>query len=197
VDESQVAQKFGALFAQIPARSAYTTRLRMPFWLIPFDLLLAAPTVGLISPPTFMSMAVAAGSGGLIPWQAGISTFMGRFQFILGREVGVTFFGYGKAEDRMIIPIPETDPVRTPVVALRSIQVEVPLLEYRPFRTFSMNQSSSLVAQLYGGVDIPTRVSVVAPVGASEPPLKNVWFAGLRVCFDWRYYLGSGTGGHR
>ena len=97
----------------------------------------------------------------------------------------------------MIIPIPETDPVKTPVVALRSIQIEVPLLEYRPFRTFSMDQSSSLVAQLYGGIDIPTKVSIVAPVGVAEPPVKSIWFVGLRVCFDWRYYLGSGKGGHR
>jgi hypothetical protein len=60
-----------------------------------------------------------------------------------------------------------------------------------------MNQSSSLVLQLYGGVDIPTTVSVVAPEGVAAPEVRNNWFAGLRVAFDWRYYLGSGTGVHR
>ena len=197
IDQSQSLEKLGAIAAQIPARTAYTLRLRLPFWLIPGDLLLAAPTVGLISTPTFMQMAVAAGSGGLIPWQSGIATAIGRFQFILGREVGVSFFGYGKEEDKMIIPISGTTPVETPVVGVRSIQLEFPLLEYRPFRTFSMNQSSSMVAQFFGGVDIPTRISVVAPASAPEPAVRNNWFVGLRVAFDWRYYLGSGQGGHR
>jgi hypothetical protein len=197
IQESQALDKLGAIAAQIPARVAYTLRLRLPFWLIPGDLLLAAPTVGLISMPTFMQMAVAAGSGGLIPWQAGIATIMGRFQFILGREVGVSFFGYGKEEDKMLIPISGVPPVQTPIVSLRSIQLEFPVLEYRPFRTFSMNQSSSMVVQFYGGVDIPTKVSVVAPAGAQEPSVRNNWFVGLRVAFDWRYYLGSGKGGHR
>jgi hypothetical protein len=197
IDQAQALDKLGAIVAQIPARSAYTLRLRLPFWLIPGDLLLAAPTVGLISTPTFMQMAVAAGSGGLIPWQTGIATSIGRFQFILGREVGVSFFGYGKEEDKMLIPVSGVPPVQTPIVSLRSIQLEFPLLEYRPFRTFSMNQSSSMIAQLYGGVDIPTKVTVVAPVSAAEPSVRNNWFFGLRVAFDWRYYLGSGSGGHR
>ena len=197
IEESQILDKLGAIIAQVPARSAYTARIRMPFWLIPFDLVLAGLTVGWISPPTFVQMAVAAGSGGLIPWQAGIATGIGRFQFVLGREVGVSFFGYGKGPDPMLIPISGTDPVNTPIVDVRSIQIECPIVEYRPFRTFSMNQSSSLVFQLYGGVDIPTTVSVVAPEGVATPELRNNWFAGLRVAFDWRYYLGSGTGVHR
>lgn len=197
IDESQSLNKLGAIVAQIPSRLSYSLRLRLPFWLIPGDLLLAAPTVGLISTPTFMQMAVAAGSGGLIPWQSGIATSIGRFQFILGREVGVAFFGYGKEEDKLLIPASGIPPVETPVVSLRSIQLEFPWLEYRPFRTFSMNQSSSLVIQFYGGVDIPTKVSVVAPPGAAEPSVRNNWFSGVRMAFDWRYYLGSGTGGHR
>ncbi len=197
IAESQALDKLGTIVAQVPARGAYATRLRMPFWLIPGDLVIAALTVGFISPPTFMQMAVAAGSGGLIPWQAGIATGIGRFQFILGREVGVSFFGYGKEEDPMIIPVSGTTPVRTPIVDVRSIQLEFPLVEYRPFRTFSMNQSSSLVVQLYGGVDMPTKVTVVVPAGAPVPDVRNNWFAGIRVAFDWRYYLGSGTGVHR
>ena len=197
IDESQALAKLGTIGAQVPSRGAYTLRLRLPFWLIPGDLLLAAPTVGLISAPTFVEMAVAAGSGGLIPWQSGISTSIGRFQFVVGREIGVSFFGYGSEDTKMIIPVSGTTPVQTPVVGVRSIQLEFPLLEYRPFRTFSMNQSSSMVAQFFGGVDIPTRVEVIAPAGAPDPALHNVWFVGLRVAFDWRYYLGSGKGGHR
>jgi hypothetical protein len=197
VTGSEDLEKYGAITAMIPARAAYTARLRMPFWLIPGDLLLTAPFLLPFTPSTYMQMAVTAGSGGLIPWQAGIAAGIGRFQFMLGREIGVAFFGYGKEEDRMFIPYSTETTPQVPVVALRSIQLEFPVIEYRPFRTFATNQSSSMVVQLYGAVDIPTKISVVTPPGAAEPDLRSTWSAGVRVAFDWRYYLGSGTGGHR
>jgi len=181
----------------IPARAAYTVRLRMPFWLIPGDLLLAAPFVAPFSPTTYMQMAVVAGSGGLIPWQAGIATFMGRFQVMVGREIGVSFYGYGKEEDRMFLPYASGGTPDVPVVALRSIQLQFPVLEYRPFRTFSMDQSSSLVMQLFGAVDIPTKVTMITPPTAPVPETRSTWIVGIRMAFDWRYYLGSGQGGHR
>ena len=40
-------------------------------------------------------MAVTAANGGLIPWQLGRATRFGRFQFVLGREIGATFYGLG------------------------------------------------------------------------------------------------------
>jgi hypothetical protein len=190
-------EKYGAITAMIPARAAYTLRLRMPFWLIPGDLILALPFVAPFSTSAYMQMAVAAGAGGLIPWQAGIATVIGRFQFMVGREIGVSFFGYGKEEDRMFLPSTSETYPQTTVVAVRSIQLQFPVLEYRPFRTFSMDQSSSLVFQLFGGVDIPTKVTMVSPPEAPVPDHRSTWMLGIRVAFDWRYYLGSGQGGHR
>ena len=58
--------------------------MRVPFWLIPLDLLIAAPLLGTTSPETFTQMAAVAANGGLLPWQAGIATSFGRFQFVLG-----------------------------------------------------------------------------------------------------------------
>jgi len=179
----------GSITAAIPGREAFTLRLRMPFYLIPFDLLITAPVLVFTSPETLTKMAVTAGNGGLIPWQAGISTGIGRFQFILGREVGVAFFGYGSEEDRVLIPIEIGGQEQTTLVAMRSVKLDLPLLEYRPFRTFSLEQSSSLVIQLNGGLDIPTRSWVVAPQGVPEPDLRPVWYIGVRFAFDWRYYL--------
>jgi hypothetical protein len=75
------------------------------------------------------------------------------------------------------------------LIDLRSLRFDFPVLEYRPFRTFSLTQSSSLVVQLYGGFEVPLNVSVVQPIGAPEPNLKTVWEIGLRLVFDWRYYL--------
>ena len=162
--------------------------MRMPFWLIPFDLLVAGPILLIASPTTLANMAVAAGNGGLIPWQAGIATSIGRFEFILGREIGASFYGYGKTDDRVLVPSTASDSLSHTLIGLRSISFDFPLVEYRPFRTFSLDQSTSLVFQLYGGLEIPTRVNVVAPPGATKPDLETIWFVGLRLAFDWRYY---------
>ena len=89
-----------------PARVAIATRIRMPFWLIPGDLIVAAPILGFLAPKTYANMAMVAASGGVIPWQTGLSTFLGRVQFILGREVGVSFFGYSGGEDQLFVATP-------------------------------------------------------------------------------------------
>jgi hypothetical protein len=173
-----------------------TARLRMPFWLIPGDLLLALPLLAL-EPETYAKMAVVAANGGLIPWQAGIATPLGRFQFVLGREVGVALYGL-LDDDRLIIP-PTVSGAGSTLADLQSISVNFPVLEYRPFRSFSQDQSTSLVVQFFTGFDVPTAASVVSPAGAPEPDLKTIWQVGLRMVFDWRYYLGSlakrGSGG--
>jgi hypothetical protein len=178
----------GAITAAVPGRSAFNMRVRMPFWLLPFDLLIAGPILLVASPTTLTNMAVVAGNGGLIPWQAGIASVIGRFQFILGREVGASFYGYGDTDDRMLIPTEEVTQSNYTLIGLRSIKFDFPVLEYRPFRTFSLDQSTNLVLQFFAGLDVPTRVTVVAPPDAPEPNLKPIWEFGLRIAFDWRYY---------
>ena len=181
--------EYGTISAAIPQRSTFIARLRMPFWLIPGDLLVAAPFLGLAAPQTYTQMAVVAGNGGLIPWQSGIATPIGRFQFMLGREVGVAFFGLLKDDDRFILPMRIGADNQLALLAVRSLQVELPILEYRPFRTFSLEQSSSLVLQLYGGVEFPLSSTVVLPQGIGAPELHTIWMGGLRLAFDWRYYF--------
>ena len=84
----------GSLTAAIPSRTGFSLRARMPFYLVPGDLLLMSPLY-LFDPEAYSQMAVTASNGGLIPWQLGMSTRIGRFQFVLGRELGVTFYGCG------------------------------------------------------------------------------------------------------
>jgi len=175
--------------AAIPGRDAFITRLRLPFWLIPGDLIILTPVLALASPEAMVNVGVQAVNGGLIPWQSGIATVLGRFQFILGREVGVTFYGYGERKDALLMTNQGVNKDETTLVEFRSIQLDFPIVEYRPFRSFSMDQSSSMVIQINVGVDIPQNVSVIAPDGAATPELKNVYYVGLRVAFDWRHYL--------
>jgi hypothetical protein len=54
----------------VPGRGAITARLRVPFWLIPGDLLLAAPVLAFTSKTSLQKIAVQAANGGLIPWAA-------------------------------------------------------------------------------------------------------------------------------
>jgi hypothetical protein len=192
--DSPSSQKFGdspkiieggQITSAIPSRDALNFRLRMPFYLIPFDLLVTGPILIWASPETITKMAVIAGNGGLIPWQSGIATPIGRFQFILGREVGVSIYGSGGEVDAILVPQDQN----TVLLSYKSVQLDFPVLEYRPFRTFSLDQSSSLAVQLNFGVDLPYGQSIVAPEGAIIPDLKAIWYVGLRAAFDWRYYL--------
>ncbi len=189
--DSDLLSKYGSLAATVPGRSAFATRLRMPFWLIPGDLIFLSPIL-FFSPGTFANMAVQAGNGGLIPWQSGIATPIGRFQFVLGREVGVSLFGFIEQESSRFF-FPTTNDVL--IIGLKSIYFDFPVLEYRPFRTFSLDQSSGLVLQLNTGFDVPTGVDVIesfilgTPVDQiPQPELRTLWHVGLRLAFDWRYY---------
>lgn len=175
----------GSLSAAIPARQGLSTRIRMPFYLIPFDLLFASPMY-FIDRDAYTQMAVTAADGGLIPWQQRLATPYGSFQFVLGRELGVTWYGLD-GEDQLAAP---SDPPGGlgRVVSYKSVFFDFPIVEYRPYRTFSSNQSSSLVFQLFGGVDVPYDVSVDSPAGAPPVDLRTIYSLGLRMVFDWRYY---------
>jgi hypothetical protein len=174
--------------ATMPGQGALTARFRAPFWLIPGDLLLAAPVLHFTSRRSLQKMAVQSVNGGLIPWQAGIATRIGRFQFVLGREVGLSFYRHGQ-DHPMVIPTPGVPPANTTIVAVDSMQVEFPILEYRFFRHFSLNQSSGMMIQPYVGFDQPASPSVLSPTGAPTPTLRTVATAGIRVVFNWRHYL--------
>ncbi len=185
-------QSYGNLLAAIPGRSAFSGRIRMPFYVIPGDLLIAGPFLFLIDQEALASMAVTAVNGGLIPWQSAIATSIGRFQFVLGREVGVYYFGRTKDRDAMFNYSPDEngDP-QISIISYRSTQIEFPILEYRPFRSFGVDQRSSLFLQIYGGVDIPHNVELLSATSTNGtiPELKNVWYLGARLIFDWRHYF--------
>ena len=184
-NDSPIAQQGGSLTAAIPARTAFSVRLRMPFYLIPGDLLFLSPMY-FFSPGTYQQMAVTAANGGLIPWQLGRATPIGRFQFVLGREIGVTFFGL-TSDDTLLTPGPVVGQPR--LVQFRSTYFDLPIFEYRPYRAFDMTQTSDLVFQVFAGVDVPDSQGVVFPVGAPDIKLDNVYSLGVRLIFDWRRYF--------
>jgi len=175
----------GSLSAAIPARGSLSARIRAPFYLIPGDLLFLSPMF-LFDRDRYMQMAVTAANGGLIPWQQGWATRFGRFQFVLGRELGATFFGL-TGETQLAAP---SDPPGGlgRVVDYKSVFLDMPIVEYRPYRSFSSNQSSSVIFQLFAGADFPYDEKVKSPKDAPPISLDPVYSLGVRMVFDWRYY---------
>jgi hypothetical protein len=183
--DSSLAQQGGTLTAATPSRFGLSSRLRMPYYLIPGDLLLLLPLYW-IAPETYQDMAVTASNGGLIPWQAGWATRYGRFQFVLGREIGATFYGLATEDALLTTSMPPGGIPR--MVNFKSTFIDLPILEYRPYRSFDTSQSSALIFQAFFGIDHPYDEHVVSPAGAPGIDLDTVYSIGLRLVFDWRRY---------
>ncbi len=179
---------FGSILAAVPSRDAFYTRLRLPFYVIPGDLIILGPLLALVAPKAMNNVIATAGAGGLIPWQTGLISPIGRFQFILGREVGVCFYGSVDGADSYLIPYDIDGSTDLALVSMRTTHFEFPILEYRPVRTFSRRQSASLVLQISAGMDIPGKVTMLEPTDIGTIDLKTTWFVGFRLAFDWRYY---------
>ena len=159
--------------------------------MIPGDLVILGPLLLLVAPKALNNVISTAGAGGLIPWQTGMITPIGRFQFILGREVGICFYGSAGGADSFLVPVESSSAGDWTLLTMHSTHFEFPILEYRPVRTFSRRQSASLVMQIYGGFDIPRKVTMIEPPDSEPIKLKTVWSAGIRLAFDWRYYYAK------
>ncbi len=179
-------ENYGSFLSAIPGRSGFSARLRLPFFIVPGDLLIAGPILFLLSPKDLSEMAVTAVNGGLIPWHLGMATPIGRFQIVLGREAAIYLFGRTKQHDALFAFDDDNNLI---FVSYRSTQIEFPFLEYRPLRSFSTDQSSTLLIQFYGGVDIPHNIKSLDVNNRPAPKLENVWYLGARVVFDWRHYF--------
>jgi hypothetical protein len=178
------------LFPRVPARQGLSLRARVPFYLIPGDLVLATPLLLFTSPETLKTMAIKAANGGVIPWQTGLETPVGRWQIVAGREAGVTLFGYvGGPDSFLTVAGTGTDgrPIVVPV-SVKSLEIDFPLIEHRPFRDFATRQAFTFLVQAGLGVSVPTRVDVLVE-GLPAPALKKSYFGYIRLSFDWRRYL--------
>lgn len=183
---------YGNIYSTIPGRSAFSSRLRLPFYVLPGDLLILGPLLFFVDQEALVSVGVSAVNGGLIPWQRGIETSFGRFQFVLGREIAVYLYGRTKTPDALVTYSTGENGIEDLfVISYRSTQLEFPIVEYRPFRSFDADQRSSLFIQIYGAADFPHDVKVLESVtGTTIPPeLETVWSLGLRLIFDWRHYF--------
>jgi hypothetical protein len=94
------------------------------------------------------------------------------------RELGITFYGL-HGHDQLIAPAVDASGPR--IVDFKSIAYDLPILEYRPYRAFSTNQSSSVVVQLFTGRRAAVGLHGL-PAGAPTPDLRTVWSVGCALC---------------
>ncbi|MEI6435156.1 MAG: hypothetical protein WCP32_09950, partial [Bacteroidota bacterium] len=164
---------------------------RLPFFLIPGDLVILAPVLALASPNSMQRVVTTAANGGLIPWQTGLPTPVGRFQFVLGREVAISMYGVGRRSDTYSVFPP--DESLFGYFKLNTTRFEFPIVEYRPFRTYSSRQTGSLLFQLHAGFDVPGKraPATVDFSGIGLPATRTILYVGIRLVFDYRYYFSG------
>jgi hypothetical protein len=172
----------------VPARSGLNFRLRLPFWVLPGDLILATPILAFTNPTLLKKMGIRAADGGVIAIQRRISTGIGGFQFMAGREVGVTLFGY--VEKDAFLAVVEAPSGRTvEPIAVKSIQWEFPLVEYRPFREYGSRYTYATFLQIGAGLDRPVEAVIVGRPDVPGPTLRTRYFGFVRIFFDGRRYF--------
>jgi hypothetical protein len=184
-----------SLFPAVPARVGLRLGVRMPFWVLPGDMLVLGPLLALVSPRRLTNVAMAAASGGLIPYERTIDTRVGTFQLIVGREVQATLFGY-LGDSSVPLYIAEIGTAadgsrQFGVVAEKSISIEFPVIEWTPFRETATQLAFSGHLQLGFGIELPLGTEVLFPDSAPPVSPTIVWSVFLRLPIEIRYFVGT------
>jgi hypothetical protein len=98
----------------------------------------------------------------------------------------VSLYGLNSTADALFVPDAAGN---LTILTYRSTKLDFPVLEYRPLRSFSQDQSSILKVQFSFGVDLPYKVNVIAPLGQPPMELRPVWHITTRIIFNWRHYF--------
>jgi hypothetical protein len=173
---------------RVGGRSALKISMRMPFYVVPFDLLLLGPVLMLADPQAATSVVFASAAGGLLPIERKFETDIGTFQFMAGREVGLTLWGYTGHNNEFIVT-PTTNPDDWRVVEYKSLELDFPVFEYIPPRVFATTLSLAAVFQLGFNVEFPSGATFVSD---GQPfNLGPSWNIYLRFRLDARKYFGG------
>ncbi|HET8733019.1 MAG TPA: hypothetical protein VFM45_04505 [Anaeromyxobacteraceae bacterium] len=172
---------------RVPARSALKLAIRMPYYVVPFDLVVLGPVLLLVSPSAAQDVVFRATGGGLWTLQRPIATSLGTFQFMAGREVGFTLWGIG--DPNQFIATPVDGPPR--LVDFRQLELDFPVFEYVPPRAFAT--VLSLAAQVQLGFSVQLAPTAWLPQQNDAPygGLGASWFVYLRLRLDARKYVGG------
>jgi hypothetical protein len=164
--------------------------LRMPYYVLPFDLVLLAPVLLLVNPTAAQDVLFTATSGGLLTVQRPISTRAGTFQFMAGREFGLTFWGYVGGQGQFVAtPSPGT----ALLVNYKTLELDFPVLEYVPPRAFATTLSLAAELQLGFSVQLPPEAVLPEQGNAPYTGMGSSWYIYLRLRLDARKYFGASS----
>jgi len=176
-----------ATLPRVPSRAGVALGLRMPFYVVPGDLLLLAPVLALVSPTELTRVAIRAASGGLIPWQRTFATPVGYVEMVAGRIVDATFHG-ASARVRTFAYV--DDDLGEPALAsvgFRSVTLTFPLVEYTPLRMFAQTLTAALQIQLAYAIDLPFDMTNYG--GGAAPEWGPAHMFLMRLSLTGRGYL--------
>ncbi len=165
---------------RVPSRTGVEFRLRMPYFLLPGDMLILAPLFAAIDVETLKYLGVKAAQGGLIPWQRVMLTSIGNFQFVVGREVALHMYGYlgGTTSLLFVTPAQELE-----VAEVRGLYFEFPIIQWQPGRNFQSDITLSEAARL------GFLYEHVIEVNETQTDLSDVWGFYLEISFEARKYF--------
>ena len=173
---------------RVGGRSALKLSIRMPFYVLPFDLLVLGPVLYLASPHDLTSVVFASAAGGLLPVQRKFETDIGTFQFMLGREVGFTLWGFTGQTNQFIFT-PTASAADAKIINYKSLELDFPVMEYVTPRVFATTLSLAALFQLGFNVEFP----MGAAYNSDGAPfsLGPSWNIYLRFRLDARKYFGG------
>jgi hypothetical protein len=173
---------------RVGARSALKLSVRMPYYVVPFDLVLLAPILILTSPESAQNVVFASASGGLLGVQRRLDIGIGTLQFMAGRELGLTLWGYVGGKNQFIAT-PTPNVTDASVIEYKSLEWDFPVLEYIPPRVFATSLSLAAEFQLGFSVEFPQKGAYVK---TGEPyQLGPSWVVYLRIRLDATKYFGG------
>ena len=184
-----------SLFPAVPSRVGLRLGLRLPFWVLPGDMLVLGPVLAIVSPRRLTNVAVAAASGGLIPYERTVDTRVGTFQLIAGREIQATLFGYlGDTLVPLYIAAIGTAADGTTqfgVVLEKSVAIDFPVIDWTPFRETATQLAFAGHMQLGFGIELPLHTEVLFPANAPAVSPPVVWSVFLRLPIEIRHFFGT------
>ncbi len=136
---------------QLAPRVGQRFGLRMPFWLVPFDLLVLAPALYFPSRTKLQNIAISASNGGLLGLERKFETPLGTIQLMAGRQIAVTVYGYLWSEAPRI-----TNENGTTLGTYRSVELDFPLIEHTAGHTFATKLAFDYRLQFGYALEIPT-----------------------------------------
>jgi len=152
--------------------------LRLPFLLVPGDLIVLAPVLAIASPRTLEAVAITSAYGGLIPWQRPILTRAGELQLMIGRKVDVYLYDRHDA----------IDDGTGRLVSYRTVSVGTPIIEWRPLRRYAQGSALGLSVRFLVGAEVPFGAVDIA-TGRETTALESSMYGALALEFWGRQFL--------